>query len=282
MGRCVIIVTDVDGTMISNRPYFNEVPFTLRKAISLGYFFVFATAKTVYEVVNVLESMGIVVGSEVASKIMIISELGSAIYHKGVIMLDGPPLNISGTRFSEVSLAKSLDHVKPLILKAVSPCRDKVKLFTELDDSEISELTGLPREFVSGASKRRYTEVVWGPRRCLEEAAERAKSLGLSHAISRRGNLLHLGAFPGKAAALMRALDLLPLRRLAVYGIGDSEQDTHLYYVDYPILIPSGGEGAGLWFSRSDYIISCSTAPEGWALAVEHIILGEGVSNCSL
>jgi len=149
-------------------------------------------------------------------------------------------------------------------------CRGAVRNITEMSPEEVSGLTGLPPAEAEAATRRRYTLALHGPRRCLEEARERAAGMGLYARLGRV--FLIVGHIWGKAAALRELLRRSPrLRHARLIALGDNEMDLEmLEEADIAIVVPPP---RGHWPRprRSDYLIAPAPAPKGWAAVIEKL-----------
>ncbi len=257
----LVLATDVDGTMVSSDylvpPEAAALAHLLEEA---GAVIVLVTSKTLDEARIYLEEK---LRLPPCPGYAAIVEEGGAVYSPSPGVLPE-------------GLAELAPRIDPWMLaERLSPPGCSLKPVNAMTPSEVSALTGLPPREAEAARRRLYTAALHGPRRCLEEAYRRARSLGL---YARLGRIfLMAGRVPGKAAALRQLLSRSPLLRSApVAALGDDPMDEEmLNEADEAIVVP-GPEGPRAKPRRTDYHVAPASPPRGWVEAVRGLLWGLG------
>ena len=258
-----LILTDLDGTMLGAREYFDGVGEALEALEMLGFTVVPVTAKSIWEIVHLwLKLLGRPPAAAVA-------ESGGAIYAvRGLLAEPSGVLEDLGLEY--VELGPRLEEAESLILEALSGCRGYLRL-SRAGPREASIITGLPPGRAALAARRLYLEVIWHPRgECLDRAASRAWDLGLYVHRSRR--LLHLGVHRGKGRAVSKLLAEPAFSNpTLIVAAGDSEADEGFMGVaDVRVVIPSDSPSRP---KLADYMPVPYPAPEGWVEAMKLVVL---------
>ena len=271
----IIVLTDIDGTLIPVRGSASEVRESVKSIIklrTLGVPIVPVTGKTLKETIVCSKELGMGYNNG----LLMIVEFGAAIYAS-----PGTLITSSITRRGELEaivLAEPLANIKDLLEKIVPPtCRDRVKIVTKCDLDEAMELIGLrTKRETELALKREFTEAVYAPDPvCKKEVKRRALALGLDVIEGR--TLLYIGKGLGKDRAARKLIYSLPDTRLGkaiTVALGDMPPDRgFLEQSDIAIIMPWKDGRVNLKLRRPDYIVAPYPAPQGWSWSVERVII---------
>ncbi|RUM47245.1 MAG: hypothetical protein DSY37_03050 [Hyperthermus sp.] len=249
-----VVVTDIDGTLIDESyvlsPRARYISALLQAA---NVPLVLATSKTREEAWIYARRLGL--SPECPGYVLIVEE-------GAVVEASTPRLLPEG----RIELAKPLRPSEALDL-VPGRCKSRVLPIQHLAPGVISSLTGLPYYEADAAKRRSYTVALHGPRDCLEEAREKALSLGLYARLGR--HFLIVGRIRGKHYALRVLLERSPLLHSATtISLGDSGMDAlMLEESDTAIVVPKP-DGAWLRLRKPYYHVAMAPAPEGWVDAL--------------
>jgi predicted mannosyl-3-phosphoglycerate phosphatase (HAD superfamily) len=255
-----IIVTDIDSTLVDESYDLTPTaPYLHQFLLHRGYV-VFATTKTVDEVLLYIQGWNFPV-----NRVYIVAEAGGLVAgadlkrydytHRGYKILE------LGVRLTE----------KDLEIARRSRCSPRGYRDMSLD--ELEAITGLRGEYAAAARNRLFTESLYSlDRECLLKLGDLYRAMGYFVHIGRR--FLTIGRIPGKQAGV-RALLTYSARfstgLYTVYGFGDADMDAGMLEdADYAFLIPSY---ADVLLRRSDYVKAPLPAPEGWIYLYEKYVV---------
>ncbi len=233
-----LVFTDLDGTLIDHDNYSYEKALpALEHLKKLKVPVIFCTSKTRAE----LE----VYARELESDHPFISENGGAIFIPKDYFLDEPEHNGELENYFVVELGTAYEK----LIKVINDIRRSTDLeilgFSDMDDQELSQDTGLDPGSAKLARMREYDEAF----RLLNENEERADLLieqihsrGLNY--TRGGRYWHLLGDNDKGKAVKLLADIYKEKNgpVKTVGLGDSLNDLPmLNAVDVPILVQKPG-----------------------------------------
>ncbi len=271
----IIVLTDIDGTLIPVRGSAGEVRESVKsimKLRTLGVPIVPVTGKTLSETIVCSKELGMGYNNG----LLMIVEFGAAIYAS-----PGTLISSSVTRrgkLEAIVFAEPLANIEELLEKIVpSSCRNRVKRVTKCSLDEAKELIGLrTKREAELALKREFTEAVYASdSACKKEVKRRALALGLDVVEGR--TLLYIGKGLGKDQATRKLISSLPDTRfgkMIIVALGDMPPDSgFLEQSDIAIVIPWKNGQVNLKLRRPDYIVAPYPAPRGWSWSVERVII---------
>ncbi|MCE4604343.1 MAG: HAD-IIB family hydrolase [Aeropyrum sp.] len=253
-----VIFTDLDNTLVDRRARPGGAAIHVVEALSLGYLVVPVTSKSIYEIVELWDEIGVPSSLRLA-----IPESGGALYApKGTI--SKPSGYNAEVGLEYLSLGPRLEDLEREISILESMC--EAERLSKASPRLAAEITGLPLQLASLAARREYLEVFWSPNRsCLEKIHVRALKLGLYTILGSR--TAQVAGHKGKGAAALEFLKepvLAPCSR-RVIAVGDSSHDQPLIEIaEYSFRIAN--EGAP-WDKTTvtKYRPLPLEAPEGWS-----------------
>ncbi|WP_062661883.1 HAD-IIB family hydrolase [Aeropyrum camini] len=256
-----VIFTDLDNTLVDPRGEAGEAGDAYLEALELGYRIVPVTSKSIYEIIELWDSIGVPRGERLA-----LVESGGAFY--------GPPGSLSrptgfnrdvGLEYTE--LGRPLTSIDAILDSLARTCRT-VRL-SRANAWEARLITGLPLGRAVLAARREYLEVIWsGSQECLDAIFSKALQHRELTYVHRAPRTVQIAAHRGKGRAVDAALQeplLRPCSRRVVTA-GDSSHDIPISRGEIPRLEWTiTGIGAGL------------PGPSTWLYPTSLLGLGEGL-----
>lgn len=222
-GSPLMIVTDLDGTLLDDRDYsFEAARPALSRIVELGVTLTLASSKTRFEMEAISRELGIRGPMIAENGGLLLTPVGDTAYE---VELDGTDRG---------DLARSLAEIS-------RETGARLLGFSELDWTGVSAFTGLSPVAARLALERERDEPFVLHRPVLaDRIARAAERRGLR--ISRGGRFFHLTGPHDKGTALRRLLDHFSSEGAMprTIGLGDAANDLpFLRLVDRPILIPA-------------------------------------------
>lgn len=252
-----LIATDLDATLVDSNGDPGLASNAVRQALHLGYYVVPVTSKSIFEIAELWDEIGIPEEHRLA-----IVESGGAIYApKGVLSRPTGFNREVGLEYR--SLGVQLERLEPYIGEIASLC--KAKRLSMSSPREAAFITGLPVRRAMLAARREYLEVLWSPdRECLEKIHLEALKRGLYTVLG--GRTVHVALHRGKGYAVMELVSEPALRHCAnpLVAVGDSQHDQPMLEIAdiaFRVFNPSGG-WSHTWTKH--YIPLPLEAPHGW------------------
>jgi mannosyl-3-phosphoglycerate phosphatase len=151
----------------------------------------------------------------------------------------------------------------------------EVRGFSDMDVTEVAEITGLTLEDAELAKRREFDEpfVFSGERARLEALAATIQEKGLQCIAG--GRLFHLTGDndKGKAVEILTQLYRKKFGEITTVALGDSPNDyPMLEHVDHPILVRNHRGEHDPRLTLPNLIKADGIGPEGWTQAVTHFI----------
>ncbi len=270
-GRYVVF-TDIDHTMMSNRGELGEVPSIVNRLEAAGIPVVLVTAKTIRELLNIREQLGI-------SKWFIsIVESGAAIYaDPGILPFPEGVKYVGGEKLEYIILGKRINlsvlasRVENIIEELGIVCNPPLRNVWNISGEELSRITGLPVDQASLIPSREFMLVYYtSDISCKRKIRDSLLSMGYYVGLGR--NFVHIGLHRGKGWAVSWLVSNLFSSKITV-GLGDSEPDIDfLNLVDVAFVIPHK-DGVKIRLHRGDYRIAPYPAPYGWVYSVKELLI---------
>jgi mannosyl-3-phosphoglycerate phosphatase len=266
--RSLIIITDLDGTLLDQRTYSYEASLpALDKLQQRRIPIVFCSSKTAAEILSLQRELGL--------QEPFICESGGAIYL--------PPnyfaFEVASAKrrrgFDTIEFGQDIVDLRGALRRTAERCGIKVKSFGSMSLQEIMARTGLRREQARGAAQREYDEPF------LVEPGEEARLLpelaatGLT--VTQGDRFYHLtgGHDKGKAVRQLLALYRRQHANLLTVGLGNSANDLPLLRAtDIAILVrnPDGQWDVEVTERLHHVERSNAIGPQGWREAVDKIM----------
>jgi mannosyl-3-phosphoglycerate phosphatase len=264
----VVVFTDLDGTLLDRYTYSYDnalpsVKHLLQKAIPV----IFCSSKTRAEQEVYRQEFGLF-------HPFIVENGGAIFIPEGYF-----PFKFSCSRTADgyqiIELGISYRDVRQILEKVRTEQKAHFRGFGDMTDREVAGETGLDLKAAERARQREFTETLKleGLSDEISKLLNAIKKAGLNYT---RGGRFYEVMGPndkGKATRILISLFQKKLGRLKTVGIGDSPNDLPmLLSVDIPLLVqePDGG-----WEEMNVPNLRRveGIGPEGWARAVEEIVL---------
>ncbi|MDM7275834.1 MAG: HAD-IIB family hydrolase [Thermoprotei archaeon] len=260
-----LVLTDIDGSMISYSGDYTGIRESIELLKSVKVKVIPVTAKTLAEVVYLDGKLDIGGGDLTA-----IVEMGGSICSKHYIIPGCDHVNIEG--YKCCLIGRPLWEFKDHVVEALRDC-DYIAL-SQASPQEAEVILGIERGEAILATKRVTLEVLWSQNiECLKAKLEKLKLRGLEITVGRR--FIHVGTHYNKGAAVNKLIETPIFKGLNTIGIGDSEIDLEmLETVEKSIIVPQEDGTLRVKPRRSDHIIAPYPAPKGWVWTSNMIALG--------
>lgn len=264
--RRIIVVTDLDGTLLDHFSYSAEPALaTIRELQRRRIPLIFNTSKTLAECEALSEQLGL------SDPFMV--ENGSATYYPKRRFRNAPPGAISQGVYWQV--VAGLRHED--IYRRLGEIKQDYRMVALSDSSldEICAMTGLSMTAARRAQNRQFSEpLIW-----QDSDAALAR---FRHALAQRGlSTLQGGRFlhvlgmtdKGKALAAIQSVYRQNGAEVVSIALGDSDNDiAMLQAADFPVLIRSPAHALPALLSTRPVTISDETGPAGWAASITRLL----------
>ena len=273
--RRLLIVTDLDRTLLSSSYDYHGVVDTLEKLKMLKVPVIPVTSRTFKELELYMRKIPL---GELDGGIVAVVEVGGAI-HASEHLVKGP--KGSSNKIVEIPLAQRLESVSKLIDESIreAMCSSEPLAFTKATTEEIASETGLTPIEARFAKMRSYDEtLVFQDARCKRRFIKAALKRGLDVVESIRH--VHVGLGIGKERGLLKLIKVIPrfrMGRLTTICLGDSPMDRRmLESCNIAIVIPWDDRVCRVMPRGKHVIISPYPAPRGWSWAIEKVLALQG------
>ena len=264
----LMIITDVDGTLIDQRTYSYELSLpAVRRLQAKRIPIVLCSTKTSAEI--------ILLWRELELDAPFICENGGAIYmprdYLKVALLglktDGP--------FEVLEIGIDVDRLRVALADAARACGVTLRTFGQMDVDEIAALTGLSLDQAARALQRHYDEPF------LVQSGDGKKMVVMLRAkkltVTRGDRFYHLSGGHSKRDAVEALLNLHrdQYGQVISIGLGNSANDgPMLSAVDRPVLVrnPDGRWDGTVVEAIPDVERTIGTGPQGWREAIDGIL----------
>ena len=254
----ILIVTDIDGTLMDHQYDFSPALNTIKWLKELKIPIIFCTSKTASEVRSIRKSIGI--------NDPYIVENGGAIYGE----------NYSSKDHWELILGRSYNDLRIDLDKLSESINHPLRALNDLSYDEISDLTGLNSIQIEKALDRHWSVPFLNP---PEKYINTLQELALVHDLNifqgnRMSHLLSKDSHKGKAVISLKKY--LDKKDSFVIALGDSQNDLPLLEVaDKAVVIP-GINGPNKYLepgiNEGKFILAPAPHAKGWAKIVTILI----------
>jgi len=265
-GERVVIFTDLDGTLLDYYTYSCEVVKPLvEKLKGAGVEIVPCSSKTGAEIEFYRRQLGL--------KTPFIVENGGAIF-VGKDYFDFPyEYQRTTGNYRVIELGMPYEEVRRKLGAVRRENNLSFRGFGDMDDGQVSGLTGLDMASAGRARQREYSETldISGSEADIKRILSKIKDAGLSWSRGSRLYTVAGGSDKGVAVSILAGLYRRKLGSIKTVGVGDSPNDEPmLAEVDLPVLVQKPG---GFWEEielPNLYKVS-GIGPEGWVKAIQNI-----------
>ena len=264
----LIVITDVDGTLIDQRTYSYELSLpAVRRLQAKRIPIVLCSTKTSAEI--------ILLWHELELDAPFIYENGGAIYmQRDYLKVTLRALKTDGP-FEVLELGTDVDRLRVALEDAARACCVTLRTFGKMAVDEIAALTGLSLDQAARALQRRYDEPF------LVESGDSEKMAAMLRAkkltITKGDRFYHLSGGHTKRDAVEALLNLHrdQYGQVISIGLGNSANDgPMLSAVDRPVLVrnPDGRWDGTVVETIPDVERTIGTGPQGWREAIDGIL----------
>jgi mannosyl-3-phosphoglycerate phosphatase family protein len=232
--RALMVVTDLDGTLLDDRTYaYEDARAALEALHREAGPLVLATSKTWAEVVGLARGLPMEVGA--------IVENGGAVIVPAHAFARPPAGACRDADLLVMELGENYDALVRHLAAIADETGVRLTGFAGLSVADIARLTGLPVAAAELASRRRHDEpfLIDDPA-MVPRVAEAARRRGLE--VTQGGRFLHLvggGTDKARALRVLLAAHAKEGRHFTTVGLGDAGNDlAMLAAVDRPVIVP--------------------------------------------
>lgn len=264
----LIVVTDLDGTLLDQRTYSYELSLPALRRLQAGRIpIVLCSTKTSAEMLPLWRELGL--------KDPFICESGGAIYFPR----DYLKARVSGFKsagaFEVLELGTDILRLRAALAEAAGRCRVGLRSFGQMNADELAALTGLTPEQCFRAGQRQYDEPFLVQSGDVENLSVVLQAQGLT--VTRGDRFYHLTGGHNKRDAVVELLDLHRRQYgpTVAIGLGNSANDwPMLSAVDWPVLVknPDGCWDAAVVGRMADIERTDGVGPQGWRETIDRIL----------
>jgi mannosyl-3-phosphoglycerate phosphatase len=266
--RQLIVITDLDGTLLDQRTYSYELSLpALRRLQASRIPIVLCSTKTSAEMLPLWRELGL--------KDPFICESGGAIFFpRDYLKACVSDLKTAGT-FEVLELGTDVLRLRAALAAAAADCRVGLRSFGQMDVDEIAALTGLAPEQAFRAGERQYDEPFLVRSGDVEKLSAVLRAQGLT--LTRGDRFYHLTGGHSKRDAVVKLLHLHRRQYgdAVAIGLGNSANDwPMLSAVERPVLIknPDGGWDTTVVERLPDIERTEGIGPQGWRETIDRIL----------
>ena len=256
----IIIVSDIDGTIMDHQYSLYPVMDTINELKSNKIPIVFCTSKTSQEVLKIR--------AEADINDPYIVENGGAIYSSK---------NNSFFPFEQYILGKSVNDLLPIFSKISRDINFDLIKFSDLSFNEIHKLTGLNKKNIELAIDREWSVPFLNPPERLK--SDLYNSCSKYNVSIYQGNLMsHLVSNNcNKGIAVKTLINISNMNDVKVIALGDSQNDiSFLDVADISIVVPGiNGINKALksGVDKGKYIVAPDVNGFGWSKIISRLVL---------
>jgi mannosyl-3-phosphoglycerate phosphatase len=263
-----VVFTDLDGTLLDRYTYsYDKALPSIKHLLQNAIPVIFCSSKTRAEQEIYRQELGLFHP--------FVIENGGAIFIPEGYFTFKFDYNRTEDGYQIIELGIPYSDVRRIIEQVKTDQKANFRGFGDMTDREVADETGLDLQAAKRARQREYTETLKleGPFYEVREILDVIKKAGLNYT---RGGRFYEVMGPndkGKATKILIDLFRKKLGRLRTVAIGDSPNDLPMFLaVDMPLLVQVPG---GSWEDMNVPNLRRveGIGPEGWARAVEKIIL---------
>ncbi|MGB7290664.1 MAG: HAD-IIB family hydrolase [Thermodesulfobacteriota bacterium] len=264
MNRHCLIFSDLDGTLLEHTTYSFEAAKPALNALKLRNIpLIFCSSKTRPEIEMYRELTG--------NRHPFISENGGGIYFPRDYDINSFNYDTETNDYKVIVLGTKYDTLVEVLNSIRNDTRIKLKSYSEMKISEISEYTGLDPRLAKLSKMREYDEpfIIFGSDKVAKTIKEEIIGRGFNHT---QGAIFHhiMGKNDkGKAVQILVQIFKNRFRELNSAGLGDSLNDLPmLEVVDIPILVQRPDGKYDQRISIDNLIYADGVGPVGWNRSV--------------
>lgn len=274
MTSSLIIVTDMDGTLLDHHTYSAEPALPLiRRLLKANIPVIPCTSKTRAEMAVLTQSLGLPPSCIVENGAgIVLHQPKNALLSANAMQLENDSA-MMGFVQARAHWQSLIEQVRPLFL-------GDFVTFAEIGVSGIQDLTGLDEASAILSSQREFGEPVFW------QGSEEARKKFIKEVFAIGGNVLQGGRFMHVSGGCDKGRALRWLKdywyktqgvEVKTLALGDSQNDAAmLEAADFPCLIRSPVKAPPQL--KCDAPLSESCGPEGWVESVEHVLNEMGIA----
>lgn len=260
----LIVFTDLDGTLLCHDSYDWKAATPAINALKEhGYPLILNSSKTSREIKQLRTELGI--------NDPYICENGALVHFNETLQQNG------NTSMATVLFAKPHSYVKDIIDEIRASHGFAMRCFSDMDVSNLMQLTGLDKQSAMAANQREATEPLqWNDsNKALDNFKTKLAEFDLI--LSRGGRFFHVSSPVSKGDSIRWLLKRYRIRYPTTHwvsvGLGDSYNDISMFeQVDIPILINNPQTKKPDVSHIKNIIESSLAGPEGWNTEILKII----------
>ncbi|HSK31166.1 MAG TPA: HAD-IIB family hydrolase [Candidatus Limnocylindria bacterium] len=266
--RQLIVITDLDGTLLDQRTYSYESSFPAVRRLQTGRIpIVLCSTKTSAEMLQLWRELEI--------QDPFICESGGAIFLPQDYLKGAVTGLMTAGQFGVLPLGTDVLRLRAALADAAGQCEVKFRSFGQMNIDQIVALTGLEPDQAFRAWQRQYDEPFLVESGDAEELSALLRRRGLT--VTRGDRFYHLTGGHSKRDAVLQLLDLHRRWYGDTYaiGLGNSANDwPMLSAVDRPVLVknPDGSWDATVLERLPDVERTAGVGPQGWREAIDRIL----------
>jgi mannosyl-3-phosphoglycerate phosphatase len=268
MNRQFLIFSDLDGTLLDHKTYSFEAAKPALNALKLRNIpLIFCSSKTRPEIEIYRELTG--------NRHPFISENGGGIYVPRDYDTNSFDYDTKTNDYKVIVLGTKYDTLVEVLKSIRNDTGIKLKSFSEMKISEISEYTGLDPRLAELSKMREYDEpfIIFGNDKVAETIREEITGRGFNYT---QGAIFHhiMGKNDkGKAVKILLQIFKNRFSDLNCAGLGDSLNDfPMLEVVDIPILVQKPDGKYDQRISLDNLIYADGVGPVGWNRSVLELL----------
>ncbi len=268
MNRQLLIFSDLDGTLLDHNTYSFDAAKPALRALELSHVpLIFCSSKTRPEIELYRELVG--------NRHPFISENGGGICVPRDYGINSFEYDTEDEEYKVIVLGTRHDTLLEVLRSIRNETGIKLKCFSEMTVSEISEYTGLDSDLVKLARMREYDEpfIVLGNDRAAKTASDEITRRGFNYT---QGALFHhIMGKNDKGAAVKILIHIFNDRfsELESAGLGDSLNDLPmLEVVDIPIIVQKPDGKYDKRIHLDNLIYADGVGPVGWNRSVLRLL----------
>lgn len=260
MPKDSVVYTDLDGTLLDHETYsFHPAKEALELLEKKGIPLVICTSKTRAEIEFIRKLLG--------NREPFISENGGGVFIPEGYFNPGFEYDRVIKHYEVIELGTRSEILTDTLKEISEETGIRIRGFSDMTASELSELTGLDEHTARLSQIRDYSEpfLVNGDKKDTETVVEKIYLKGYRY--TRGGRFHHiLGENDkGKAVRILEAIYKKELGDIKTVGLGDSLNDLPmLQEVDVPILVQKPGGDYDSCISLDNIIYVDAPGPYGW------------------
>ena len=269
MSAQIIVITDLDGTLLDHQTYdYSPARAALEELKRRRIPLVLCSSKTASEMILLRE--------EIKNAHPFIVENGGGIYIPKDYFSILPAGTWNRNSFQVIPLGRAYFELQRILDRLSAKHHLNIEAFHDMSAKKLALASGLPLEQAERSLEREFDlpfRVLRGDGQ-LDLLEQAAREEGLR--LIRGGRFLHLSGLSDKGTAVQSLIELYQVnsdRAVQVIGLGDSQNDAGLLQeVDIPVLIPNPHSQAPLGNEVPDLRRAEAAGPSGWSEIVLELL----------